>query len=129
MSRQLPPFGRDLSARLADPSQRKKLIGTSADGHNPQIWVMCGPDGWEVARAWHKRRLVMHCPADADPYRYDWCILARFAPGIVVPCGHVDQIELHCLADAILRDGSSKVLVLANHGIARYIRADAKEVA
>ena len=127
--RHLPPFGRELSARLANPTSWRQYSGTSADGTSPTIWILCGPNGWETARSWRKRRLIVLLPPDADPYAFTWRLLRRFAPAIIVPCGHVEQIALHHLADAVLRDGSSKVLTLTGNGIMRYLRATDKEAA
>jgi hypothetical protein len=125
----LPPFGRELVARLADPTLWRQYAGTSADGMSPTIWVLCGPNGWETAHAWRKRRLIMLLPHGADPYGFDWRVLARFAPAVLAPSGHIEQTELHKLADAILRDGSSRALALNARGIVRYLRAPAKAAA
>jgi dihydrodipicolinate synthase/N-acetylneuraminate lyase len=56
-------------------------------------------------------------------------MLARYVPAVITPCGNVERAELHRLADAILRDGSSKVIALTGNGIVRYLRADAKVAA
>lgn len=128
-SRKFPPYGRELVARLAASASWRQYVGTSADGKSPTIWVLCGPSGWETAQAWRKRRLIVLLPPNGDPYAFDWRALARFAPAVIAPCGYLEQTELHKLADAILRDGSPKVLALTGRDIVRYLRASAKEAA
>jgi hypothetical protein len=129
IQRALPAFGRELAESLSKPATWRKYIGTSADGKSPTIWVLCGPNGWEIARVWNKRRLIVMVPDGDDPYRFDWRMLARYVPAVITPCGNVERAELHRLADAILRDGSSKVIALTGNGIVRYLRADAKVAA
>ena len=128
-TRKLPPYARDLATRLTEPSSWRQYAGTSADGKSPTVWVLCGPNGWETAQAWRKRRLIVLLPPCGDPYNFDWRALARFAPAVIAPCGYFEQNEMHRLADAILRDGSPKVLALCAHGAVRYLRAPAKAAA
>lgn len=128
-TQKLPPFGRELKTRLCNPAMWHQYVGTSANGKSPTIWVLCGTSGWETAQAWRKRRLIVLLPPGADPYGFDWQALARFTPAVITPCGRFEQTELHRLADAILRDGSTKVLALGNGSIVRYLRAPAKVAA
>lgn len=128
-TRKLPPYARDLTTRLTEPASWRQYVGTSADGKSPTAWVLCGPKGWETAQAWRKRRLIVLLPPGADAYSFDWRALAHIAPAVITPCGHFEQAELHRLADAILRDGSPKVLALSARGIVRYLRAPAKAAA
>lgn len=107
--RRRPPYAARLAAALADPGSWPDRPGTSADGTALTIWVLCGPDAWDVARAYvDAGALFALSPPGEDPATFDWTDLAGHPPILIR--GQLSAAELGRLAAAILRDGGGRIL-------------------
>ena len=78
--RTLPPYGRILRERLAEPRSWQRYWGTAADGSAVSLFVIVGHDAWEVAKYWRESRLFTVAPPAEDPNVMDWTLLAGHDP-------------------------------------------------
>lgn len=120
-ARRLPPYARELGARLRVPASFKDYVGTSADGRHPTIWLGVGPNAWDWARKNQGLRLLSLLPPGDDPAAYDWRLLAGHNPVFIVSCGDVTDGEVRALVAAIMRDGTQRVIHGGELKVTRYI--------
>lgn len=121
--RRRPPYAARLAAILARPETWPEWSGTSPDRAHLTLWVLAGPDAWEVAGIWlGTRALYVIAPPGEEPARFDWRVLAGHPPVLVHPCGALAQAEVADLVGALLRDGAGRVLVLSGGDATRPIR-------
>jgi hypothetical protein len=119
--RKLPPYGAKLRDIAADPVARRRCVGSSADGELLTIWLICGADGWTLARSWSDReeiRAFILLPLGDDPAAYDWRLLRGNDPILLHFCGEIDCEQTKALILALMRDGVQRVL--APNGL-RYV--------
>lgn len=116
----LPPYAKQLRTRLQNPELWQKCVGTSADGRHVTLFLICGPDAWNVARNWISRRLLVVLPPDARPERFDWSVLSGHPPVLIHRAGHVHPDIIERIAAAALRDGVERLFLLGSDGI-RYM--------
>lgn len=120
--RRQPPFGRELSTRLADRSSWPRWMGTSADGRHLSIWVAIGPDAWAWAREHIERRLLLIVPPSEDPSAFDWRALAGHDPIILFSAGDTTGDEVRAAVLAMMSCGVNKIIHGGSNGITRYRR-------
>ena len=125
VQRKLPPYARELTARLRAPASFKNYAGTSADGKAPTIWIACGPGAWDWVRRNQGKRIVTLAPPGEDPTVYDWRALRDHDPVFVVALGKISQDEIRTLIAAIMRDGVKRAVVGANNSVTVYRRKEA----
>jgi hypothetical protein len=117
-----PPYAARLAAILAHPETWPGRPGTSADGRHLTLWVLAGPDAWEVADLWGHpdaapAPLFVLAPAEEAPAGFDWSVLRGHPPVLVRPCGDLSQGEVAALVGALVADGCERVLVLGDRGM------------
>jgi hypothetical protein len=119
--RKLPPYGARLREIAADPVARRRCVGSSANGELLTIWLICGADGWTLAREWSAReelRAFALLPIGDDPSGYDWRMLRGHDPVLLHFCGEINGDQTKRLISALMRDGVQRVL--APNGL-RYV--------
>lgn len=115
--RRLPPYGKLLAKQLSDPPNWKQYWGTSADGNSVSLFVVIGPEAWEIAKFWKEKRLFLIAPPGEDHASLNWSHLAGHDPVLIYQAGSVSSAELDNLAAAVLRDGACRILVLEHDGL------------
>lgn len=119
-TRRLPPFARELAARLANRASWPRWAGTSPDGHHISIWVGLGPDAWQWAREHINQRMLTIIPPDEDPNSYDWRMLAGHDPVILFSAGDTSGDEVRAVVSAMMRAGVKGVVHGDAGKITRY---------
>lgn len=124
VARKLPPYAHDILAVRQAGTLRGRW-GTSSDGRAPSLFLCVGSDAWRVARQWAGHRLVTLMPPSEDPAGFDWRCLAGADPVLLWRCGIVDGDILAALLQAVMRDGTDRVLdlVTGNRYVARIKEA------
>lgn len=108
MARQ-PPYARAIRARLA--AGLAGVVGTSLDGARGTLWVLIGPQVWELARAWQADRLATLLPPGEAPDSFDWHGVVDPRLDVLVSCaGLVPESDVLALAVEILSAGARWVL-------------------
>jgi hypothetical protein len=126
-SRRLPPYARELTARLRAPATFNDYIGTSADGRHPTLWVGIGPNAWQWAQRNSHARLLTILPHGENADLYDWRIVSGYDPLFLVSCGEVTDGEVRALVAAIMRDGTQRVIHGGELKVTRYISREAAD--
>lgn len=98
MKIRLPPYAKRHIDRL-----RMDLAAT--------VWIAIGPNSWRYAqdRA-GTRHIVIVCPPGDDPVAYDWTICAGHDPVLLVRAGPTDGDQVRAIIEALIRDGTDRVL-------------------
>lgn len=114
-ARRIPPYARQLRARLASAAERKRAYGTSANGERVTFWVAAGADAWQWVRE-RPHFLATLLPSGEVPEVFDWSICHGQPPTLVVVVGTLPPDIPQRLAVAILRDGGERVIVYFPNG-------------
>jgi len=117
--KKLPPYGRDLIARVEAARRRGSFHpapGTSIDGRHTDLIVYVGPDGFRRAR--RESRLHLTLPLGDDPAGYRWPV--QHHPCGIVWCGDdhgpVDGAAILALGHELVAAGASLVVDLQSGG-------------
>ena len=109
MKRKLAPYSRQVAARISDLEKRRAALGTSADARAVTLWVVAGPDAWDMV-ARRPKWLALPCDGRSDPFIYDWSIVRGHAPVLLVRAGKCEGDMILRLVQALLRDGAERVI-------------------
>ena len=119
--RRLPPYAHALRVALSQPAGWLRVMGTSADGQHPTLWVLAGAGAWDLAREWKDlRRLFLVLPPGENPAGFNWSVLAGHDPVILKVAGDLAGAEVQALVLALMRDGVQRVLLAGEGGLALY---------
>lgn len=117
----MPPYTRQLRARLASTAERRRVYGTSANGERVTFWVAVGADAWQ----WMRERphfLATLLPPGENPEDFNWDALRGHPPVLIVVAGAAAPEIPERLAVSVLRDGGERVLIhLPSGDIVRYV--------
>ena len=105
-----PPYGRELKTRLSQPHTWPQMIGTSANGKVPQVWIAFGSESWDWAKPRLKNYLLMILPPDDEPETYNWQLTAKHFV-LAANTGAPYEITKR-LAVAVISSGAEKIMVL-----------------
>lgn len=119
-ARRLPPFGKTISAIVADPSRLINFVGCTAN--RASVWIANGPSGWDWQAA-HPRHLSVVLPDGEDPQRYRWDFLSGHHPILILRPLADDPEGRAELAAAMLHDGVASALALGSNAWPLFTRA------
>lgn len=122
MAHRLPPYARELRARLS--ADLSPWSGTSLNGNHPTVFLLTGSEAWSVAQQWRNHRLLTLLPPGDDPSRYDWRLLVGADPLLLWRCGRTDGDEVLHLLKAVMGCGIGRVLDVASQ--IRYVRTEVR---
>lgn len=120
MNRRLPPYTTQLRKRLGNRDTWHSWFGTSSDGENVTLFLICGSDAWSWASKWINSRLFVVLPPEDAPEAYDWSILSGHPPVLIYRAGHVHPEIVDRLAAAAIRCGVERLLLMGTGGV-RYL--------
>jgi hypothetical protein len=119
MKTRLPPFGREVSRILNNPSELNSFACCHA--HRGSVWVATGPGAWDWKYR-HPHLLVIVMPDGDSPNSYDWGFLCGHEPPLILPPVSNDQEKCIELAAAMMRDGVLSVLAVHKSRSMKYLR-------
>ena len=102
--RRFPPFAKRHADRLRNPQ-------TTA-------WVAVGKGAWQWAKD-RPSHVVIVCPPGDDPLCFDWTPCAGHDPVLLVRTRATDGEQVRALVQALMRDGTERVLTEDG---TRYVR-------
>jgi len=109
MNRKLPPYARKIQGAINNPDTRQTFMGTSPDGQHLTIWIAIGTEAWLFAKA-RPQFLIVVCPIDEHPDRFNWKFTAYHDPILVTQQGTIIDDTLQNLIFALMRDGVKRIL-------------------
>jgi hypothetical protein len=110
-----PAYCKQLQELFNNPSIRTK--GSSASGKR-SVYVVTGSGAWRKAEEMKFTHAFLMLPPGDVPTAYDWSILAGHEPIHVIVEGEASKQELIELAQAMNRDGVSRVYTPHGDGTA-----------
>lgn len=117
------PYAKTVAARIADPTARRKALGTNRDNTAVTLFVFTGSEAWNA---------VLKCPArlaladdpTRDPAVIDWSVVRGHGSVLLVRAGKTDGARAERLILALLRDGAASVIDTSSG--ARYVLKGAR---
>ncbi len=107
------PYSKAVAARIADPTARRKALGTSRDNTAVTIFVFTGSKAWDAVLKCPSRLALADDPT-RDPALIDWSVVRGHGSVLLVRAGKTDGARVERLILALLRDGAASVIDTAS---------------